>query len=250
MLSTSMVINDKRKRIAEKKSVGIACCRFVNNIPQILLVCKRVSYGYSDFIVGKYNSYDNASIIKLLSNMTVDEKICIMGLDFIAIWHRVWLDYIPKHLNFFSLKAKFEIAFVRDHGTRLRNLIALSTSVRPLWEIPKGRVEKNEYEVNCAIREFKEETGISKKNYKLLLPAHKYQTIVDNNIRYISKYFIALAGSNVEPNMNLFASQVTEILDIRWMNINEVKLVDENNRLYDIIKPILNYAKKHKNRLP
>lgn len=233
-----------RKKMPEKYSVGIACCRIVDSTAQILLVNKRVSYAYYDFVRGKYRS-DADSLIRLLSNMTVDEKVCILGFDFVAIWHRIWMDLIPKNVNFFTLKAKFETNFIRDGGKRLKNLIAQSKSIRTIWEIPKGRKEHNESELNCAIREFEEETGINKKKYSLLLPGHRYQTIIDNGVKYVSKYYIAKAGQYVEPTIKILNGQVGEILDARWMNINEVRVIDQTKRLENVIKPILKYVKNN-----
>ena len=38
----------------------------------------------------------------------------------------------------------------------------------PEWGFPKGRRNFNETDLNCALREFNEETGINMKSIKLL----------------------------------------------------------------------------------
>lgn len=232
-------------RITERYSVGIACCKIVNTIPYILLVRKRVSYAYFEFVHGKYKSINSDDILKLLNNMTVDEKITLSSLDFMAIWYRVWLDKIPNNINFFLVKSKFEKNFCNDDGNRIKKLLSLSTSLQPVWEIPKGRKEKNEADITCAIREFSEETGLTKNKYKLLAPAHRNQTIIDGGVKYFSKYYIAKAEENVEPVVKFLDHQISEIAEVRWMNINEIRLVDHNKHLEILVKPIMNYVKKH-----
>lgn len=229
-----------------KQSKGIALCRFNGSRPEILLVCKRYTYAFNNFAHGKYNSNDAAGMINLFSGMTVDEKLDILSLRFEMIWYRVWLDS-PRSASYYTAKHKFEDAFVMDGGVKLRKLINKSSNSQRLWEIPKGRKKnKNEPDINCAIREFYEETCVAKKSYRLFPKAKRTYSYTDGGIKYINTYYIAYTKHNIEPRINFEArDQLDEVSDIRWMSIDEIRFSDPTGRLEDMVKPIFNYVKKH-----
>lgn len=242
-----MKSNHKDFNNRERVSLGIACCRFNKDKPEILLVCKRYTYAYNLFTQGKYNSNSNAELIELFNGMTVEEKLDIRSLNFMQIWYRIWLDNTSRSANYFLAKNKFESTFVVDGGVRLKKLLAKSTHSNKIWEIPKGRKSnKTEPDIHCAVREFREETGIHKKNYKLFPSAKRVYSYIDDGIKYVNIYYLAYTKHNIEPKIDFgLADQVDEICDIRWMNIDEIRLVDPTGRLEKFVRPIFNFMKKH-----
>jgi hypothetical protein len=188
----------------DRISLGIACCRFNGNKPEILLVRKRYTYSFNIFGHGKYNSGSNAELINLFNGMTVDEKLDILSLNFKQIWYRLWLHGGSTNANYLVSRNKFESTFVIDGGARLKKLISKSSNViSPVWEIPKGRKKnKQEPDIHCAIREFYEETGIPKKNYKIFPWATRTQSYVDSGVRYTSTYYLAYTKHNIEPRVD------------------------------------------------
>lgn len=250
-IKPKFVFNEKTKyknNIKDKISLGVACCRINNNKPEILLVCKRYTYAYHTFTHGKYNSSSNNELIKLFNGMTLEEKIDILSLNFIQIWYRIWLN--SKHCRdvYFPAKNKYESTFAIDGGVRLRNLINLSTNSRKIWEIPKGRKKsKVESEIHCAIREFEEETNVLKKSYKIYPTATRKHSFIDVGVRYTSTYYIAMAKCNIIPKINFGTQdQLDEISDIRWMDIESIRHVDDMCRLEKLIIPIFRFVKKQK----
>ncbi|MDR0197265.1 MAG: NUDIX domain-containing protein [Oscillospiraceae bacterium] len=92
------------------------------------------------------------------------------------------------------------------------------------WSFPKGHIEKGENEVETAIREIKEETGID-----VLVDTGFREIVTYSPRRDITKtvvYFIARAKS-----LNLTAQQ-EEISDIRWIEIDRAgeRLTYDNDR--------------------
>jgi predicted NUDIX family NTP pyrophosphohydrolase len=241
-----------------KESVGIACCRIrkkkVNsqmvqyeNIPEILLIQKRYTYAYSDFTHGIYNVTTSGALEelkKLLQKTTMEEKLDILSLDFNKIWYRVWLD-APKTQNYFTAKSKFESTFLIDNGIRLKKLIAESNSVDLIWEIPKGRKRKNESDINAAVREFEEETGLKKSTYCIFPLANIKYNFTDANTTYHIKYHIAELLDDVTIGIDFSQKeQIKEISKIRWMSIEEIRYNDcKGKRLEKIVKPIFAYLK-------
>lgn len=233
------------KKRKTKQSLGIACCRIHNNRPEVLLVCKRYTYAYNMFVHGAYNPASSDNLRNLFNNMTTDEKHDILSLKFDQIWYRVWLHF-PVNNNYYASKAKFESTFLRDSGVKLRKLISGTTNSNKIWEIPKGRKKNNkEPDIMCACREFEEETGIEKRQYKIY-PKRKYKySFTDDGINYLNIYYVAITRipTNIKVNFRL-QDQIDEISDIKWMNIDEIKLIDINRRLENFIRPIFKFVKE------
>ena len=87
-------------------SYGIALVKknkLINNVNQyeILMIKKRLTYAYIAFVKGVYNKNNENELLRMFNNMTVDEKFCIMSLNF------------NKAINLFSFY--FDIIF---HSTK------------------------------------------------------------------------------------------------------------------------------------
>lgn len=242
-------IKPQYKRLKKRESLGIACCRIKNNKPEILLIKKRFTYAFHSFCHGLYDSNSDEKLLSLFNNMTVDEKLDILSMSFNQIWYKVWLNDAPNKQVEIASKNKFEKTFTNDEKKRkrLRKLINRSSSIDRIWEIPKGRKNNiDEPNIHCAIREFKEETGINKKQYKIIPRALKRYSFVDSNVRYIMKYYIAIAKHDIKPKVDFNnQKQLDEISNIKWFTIDEIKLLN-NKQLTNNIKSILNFVKKNK----
>ncbi len=232
-----------------------------NNINQdlnnyeILMIKKRLSYAYIAFVKGIYNKNNEIELIKLFNNMTVDEKFCIMSLNFNIIWYKSTLSlpyqnkFVSKDVHKFEkCKIKFEKNFLQDNGKRLLNIIKKSKSSKKIWEIPKGTTNKNESNINAAIREFYEETNIKKNKYKILYNINPITYIfTDDNITYKYVYYIAILLDNKYQVSLDFKStgNIMEITELRFFNINELKLIDTPIKLINCIKKIFKIAKPY-----
>jgi hypothetical protein len=218
-----------------------------------MLVKKRITYAFSLFVHGHYNSRNNAEIMRLFDNMKVEEKLDILSMNFNQMWYRIW-GHATISSAYLSSKTKFESLFLCDGVTdKLQNMISRSTCrVVDVWEIPKGRKKSRaEYDMNCAVREFFEETGISHNQYRILPNATRQHEFVDREIRYKNKYFIAVARENISPKINMRCrDQIGEVCDIRWVDIEDMRVLDPSGRLEAQIRPIFNYVKKHVIRPP
>jgi 8-oxo-dGTP pyrophosphatase MutT (NUDIX family) len=225
-----------------KRSDGIACCRIGPNGPEILLGCKRVSYAYILFMFGRYDSTNSERTVRLLSGTFVNEKHIILSLNFTHMWYHLWLCRGSTTHAFFAAKLKFESTFLADGGIKLRRLVSRAGHSRPVWEIPKGKKKPNETELSCAIREFQEETGISKKDYRFMTTNTRVYTYTDDHVTYINKYYIAFMEHRMTPRITLTTEQSREISDLRWVDLNQVRLLD--SRLVGFVAEIFRFVKK------
>ena len=240
-------------------SYGVALVRNnkINNQNnyEILFIKKRLTYAYIAFIKGIYNRNNDNDILRLLDKMTIDEKFCIMSLNFNIMWYKSALSlpfnnkYTTKEISKFEkCKNRFERSFLYDEGKRLLSLIKKSKSSKKIWEIPKGMNNKNESSINAAIREFSEETNIKKNKYKLLYNIEPITHLfTDDNITYKYIYYIAILLDNkYHPFIDLKNhGSIMEISDIQFFNINNYSIINKDNKIINLMKNIIKIAKYH-----
>lgn len=237
-----------------RNSVGVALFRrnAKTNRVQILLVRKRSTYAFHTFVHSQYRSDDNHAISALFNKMTAEEKLDILSLNFNQLWYRIWLNTPFRTAFYYMCKHKFENTFLRDDGKRLNALIARSTCGELIWEIPKGRRSRGESVIDCAIREFQEETNIPKDHYRIVFmpdrgegPTRSF-THQDEGTVYTNTYYMAVQKTNIKTNIDFRnESQIVEIGEIRWMDIDDIAKIDWNNLLVPFVRPLMQYMKRH-----
>jgi len=239
-----------KKSFADKCSQGIACCRLNAGKLEILLIKKRFTYAFNKFVHGRYSSNNTSEIILLFGGMTIEEKLDLCSLNFSQMWYRVWLDSKIMLSSFFTYKNKFEKTFLVDGGIKLRKLLNKSGNSHRIWEIPKGhKKNKAEHDLHCAIREFYEETGINKCDYKLFADAKITSSYIDEGVRYINNYFIAFTPHVITPKIDFtLQEQINEISDIRWMNIESIRQIDYDKRLEQVVRDVFAYMRRALNQ--
>ena len=209
-----------------------------NNNNKILLIERRNSLSYIEFIRGKYKNHMNIEYIQyLINHFTKYEKEYIIKNEFDKLWKDLWInmntinskikrEYKNSEILFNKLKDGF---FMNDKYINLNQLICESKNEYEYeyneWEIPKGRRENHESNRECAIREFEEETNIKFQDYQIIdniLPLIE-DYISTNNVHYRHIYYIAKLITNdieIEVNENN-DNQKIEVKDIKWLNENE-----------------------------
>lgn len=259
-----------------KTSYGIALCRYniqKNKQIEILMIKKRYTYHYFSFVFGHYKKYNNKHLQYLFNNMTFGEKVDILSMKFSNMWYRLWICDPEKNYNIYNMyeknknsaydmknlkcyfrkKSKFENIFLRDGGKRLKRLINNSSNSVTPWEIPKGSANENENDLDCARREFEEETCIYADKYTILWNVKPIiNTHKDDNIIYRSVYYIAYLHNNTEwePKVKFeTSSQLTEVEQVQWVTLNEIKFLNLNisskKRLENMYKKIIHKFKQN-----
>lgn len=227
-------------------SYGIILFRENNNKFEYLMIRRKDSYGYIEFIRGKYSLNNIEQITILINEMTINEKQNILERSFDELWRDMWgLTNIEtskyKNEKFISRK-KFETLReginIDDTVYKLYDIVNASKTnwSETEWEFPKGRRNINEKDLCCALREFEEETGISKKNITVisnLLPFEEL-FIGSNNKAYKHKYFLSYINNNInKDDINIDNFQQTEVSKVEWKNIDECLT---NIRTYNLEK--------------
>jgi 8-oxo-dGTP pyrophosphatase MutT (NUDIX family) len=262
-----------------KTSYGIALCRYnasKNNQPEILLIKKRYTYCYFSFVFGHYKKYNNKHLQYLFNNMSFGEKVDVLSMKFSNMWYRLWLsdpeknhtvseykapndsDIQMRNLKcYFRKKNKFESIFLRDSGKRLRRLINNSSNSVTPWEIPKGGKNENETDIDCAKREFEEETSLTADKYTILwnaspiISSHKDGDTIYRFVYYIATFNI---GVRWHPKVKFDTSQqLSELEQVQWVSQHELNFLNLNekskNQLLRLFHRIIStYKKSIKNK--
>ena len=64
-----------------------------------LMICRKDSLGYVDFIRGKYPLYNKRYIQNIINEMTIDEKSKLLRLSFKDLWKDLWEEYNSTQYN-------------------------------------------------------------------------------------------------------------------------------------------------------
>lgn len=200
---------------------------------QYLMIRRKNSFGYIDFIRGKYIQNNLEHLQLMFNEMSSNEKNQIIQNDFETLWKDMWGFRDNNHTNQYkseelSSQKKFES--LRD-GIQIgqdEELITLNALVSQSntnweeteWEFPKGRRNFQEKELDCALREFEEETGLSKKNIKIVENIMSFEEMFlgSNHKAYKHKYFLGYLEDVSDTLLSNY--QESEVSKIEWKTID------------------------------
>lgn len=236
-------------------SIGIICFRInENKEKEFLLVRRKNSLAFSEFLKVKFNVNNKIQIGNLLSDITNDEKKFLMKAKTpLEIWEHLWIIYGKNEYNEFNkIQKKLDqlIKGVKNKNGDFFNLNSILKNItnlrgEPEWGFPKGRKFPKESDIDCAIREFSEETDISRSEISLLKIKPLQEIFIgSNNVKYKHIYYIAkVLNNNIKIRINKNnQNQFSEIGDIKWFKNNEIisKLEKKNIERIKLFKKLIN----------
>lgn len=204
---------------------------------KFLLIQRKDTMGYIDFIRGKYPEHEPTRTQMLnvyLSEMTIDERAHLRQQPFDALWDRLWVNHESKCYKneYESAKRKYE---------RL-DVPALIDATKSSWTfqefgMPKGRRNMRETNISCAEREFGEETGYRRGTYEFVqnYPVIEEEFTGTNGVQYRHIYYLVKMKEPAEPPVLDAGNklQTGEVQNIGWFSYEQcIKLL----RPYDIAK--------------
>lgn len=216
-----------------------------------LMICRSKSFGYIDFLHGNYSLNNTDQLKMLINEMSIKEKEDLLLYDFDYLFVNL------LHAKTINEKGKNKFGIIKN-GTIINNKyvtlkILIEESVTswqtPEWEFPKGRKNHHEKPLDCALREFSEETGYLKSDIRVIDNIVPFEEVfIGSNFKvYKHKYYLAILTGSVIP-ANMFQSSeisaiewktIDECLDyIRNYNIEKIQMLKNINRLiinYDIV---------------
>ena len=236
-------------------SIGVITFRVINGSIEILLIRRKDSLAFVDFMRGKYNLDDLDYIVKIVERMTINEHKTILENDFKTLWSYLWGASLTNQYKNEEKMSQIKFEKLKNGYTFNNNLITINEIINkcknsynePEWGFPKGRRNYQEKDIMCGLREFEEETGYSKDNIIIInniLPLDEIFTS-SNYKSYKHKYYIGLFKNFKNPE-KLF--QTNEISKISWVNIDDAKnyIRDYNVEKKNIIIQLNNLLKTYK----
>lgn len=222
--------------------IGVIYNEMINDY-EFLMIRRKDTLGYVDFMRGKYQLFNKQYIMNILSETTLQERENLKK-DFDYNWSELWgdLNLKQRYLNEENVsRDKFNALKDGVHSLKIEyNLESCLREVQTRWEepewgFPKGRREHKEKEVTTAIREFCEETGINEADINIINNIQPYEEIFNgsNFKSYKHKYYVALIKSPL--TLNNF--QKSEVSAIEWKTYPEAIhcLRDYDNEKKDIL---------------
>ena len=239
-------------------SYGIILFRSSTEGFQYLMIRRKDSFGYIDFIRGKYLQNNLDHLQSIFNEMSISEREKIKNHDFETLWKKMWgfkenlyneLEAKPVIDNYLVTEPSIEPIYIgtqykgeelasqkkfealkngiyidqtNNELVTLDTLIAGSTTKwnETEWEFPKGRRNYQEKDIDCALREFEEETGLSKRDIKIIENLLPFEEIFvgSNHKSYKHKYFLAYTDKIDD---NLYNYQQTEVSKLEWKTVEE-----------------------------
>lgn len=226
-------------------SYGVIAVRFVkdplssNDKPYYLMVQRKDSLSYVEFLRGKYGLDSRKYLLKLFSNMTESERDKLLHYDFDPLWKELWQvnecnnfmkEYNESKFRFQMLKKGYNIK--TDEGKQLLNIDNLVKNTQcnmkdTEWGFPKGRRNINEQDIVCALREFQEETGINKRSVMVPVDIKGFEEVFTgtNNVRYRHVYYLAFYKDSypIDLPIALKKLQCKEVKTVKWLEYEQAQ---------------------------
>jgi len=215
-------------------SLGIITYRYnLKGDIEYLLVQRKDTLGYVDFLRGKYSDTNLFQLKNIIAEMTSDEIERIKTHEYKELWYKLWNKVTE------SYDTKNEEKFMVIKKTK-SDLFITSKWSEPEWGFPKGRRNFKERDLECALREFEEETGYSKKDLLFIKNMNPVEEIfTGSNLKsYKHRYF--LAYMRYEDTLLDTNYQKSEIGSMKWFPYEEVltKIRPYNIERLDLLKDI------------
>ena len=223
---------------------------------KFLLICRKNSLGFVDFIRGKYNLLDVNYLLHLIDQFTIQEKKLVIEKTFLELWNILWYskdntneikcvksnkqkkEYLIAENKFNILRNGYNIIDEKIHKIQkqeqeqeeqersqnithvsLKKIIKKSKTkwTTPEWGFPKGRRNLKESNLECSKREFMEETGLMQEHFSVFF-----------NLKTLEESFI---GTNNIPYKNIYyIGRMNQTVSLS-INMNRVCQASEISQL-------------------
>ena len=195
--------------------IDIGLFSYVKGCISFLMIQRKHTLGFIEFVRGRYSIDNIDDISYLFKQMTSEEIERIKNESFDTLWNNLWgktrnksifkKEYINSNKKFNKLKY---------HQGGFLNLDYYVDKIKPTWDyaewgFPKGRRNYLEDDIECSIREFKEETGLLDNDFTIF-----------NNIKPTIELFI---GTNGVPYKHIYYTGI--------INTDKPMFVDQSNPL-------------------
>lgn len=208
-------------------SLGCITFRIHNNNIEYLMIRRKDTLGFIDFMRGKYSTTNKDYLMNMIKQMTIQEKNKLISKTFDELWSEIWgCTIISSQYKSEENASKIKFNQLRNGINYKNKCFSLNSLIEesnlytrwnePEWGFPKGRRNFNEVDLQCALREFNEETGISLDKIKLVDNIYPFEEIFtgSNYKSYKHKYYIAYM--NYKDSKQIDNYELSEVSKMEW----------------------------------
>jgi hypothetical protein len=150
------------------------------------MIRRKHSLSYVEFLRGKYNLNDINHLEMLFKNMAPDEINNILNNEFDELWNSLWKKTSKNKIFQKEYRISKELfTKLKESSVYLNSLSKIKPLYNsPEWGFPKGRRNLFEKDLDCALREFEEESGYKSNNIELIENVQPYDEIfIGSNLK-------------------------------------------------------------------
>lgn len=205
----------------------------------VMVVKRRDSFAYCDLIRGCLTT--DEKIKKFIPRLTEEERQRIFSFTFEELWNDFWVNNKKLDMTNQDTLKDYQRSKTVFEGivTKYKDLLEKPSLVPENWYFPKGRRRVSETALECALREFQEETNIQTNNLKLISsapPLEEFYKGTDDKI-YRTVYFLfeidhipEIKYINTESKLRKKVIS-DEVSDMKWCSFYEAsKLLDTSRK--------------------
>jgi len=213
-------------------SIGLIAFRKIEGQLQYLMIRRKDTLGFIDFMRGKYAVNNKYYIINMLKQMTQEEKEILKQGDFDVVWFKLWGGNVisnqyknEESISREKYNALVQGILVKEGFYTLIDLIDESDKdkiwTEAEWGFPKGRRNFQETDFDCALREFEEETGFKRNTLSLINNILPFEEIFtgSNYKSYKHKYFLTFMNEKDTLEMDHF--ERAEVSQMEWLSFTD-----------------------------
>ena len=216
---------------------------------EYLLIRRKHSLGFVDFMRGKYQMHNKDYILSLINKMNMDERNKIIEKDFDELWDYLWGENVGIQYRSEEKISKEKFNTLKEGvfnkiNYDMKSLIEECNEKyeESEWGFPKGRRNYQEKDLSCALREFEEETGYSRNDLTIIQNLMPFEEIYtgSNYKSYKHKYFLAYIDKDVEQTKSYQKTEVSKVdwksfddcmSSIRKYNLEKIELLERVNNI-------------------
>lgn len=223
----------KRKFFAPSEKRINSYGLIVKHKDKYLLVQNRDSEAFIYFFFANITKWTETYCIKVFRNFSSDEKQRLLYYPFHLIYVDLYINYDETiHKRQYEI-AKRNFDYFKSMNWMI-NLLRQSHTREIPFLFPKGRLESNETFIDCAIREFIEETNIDISEYKSKIDTEKFLIYETYRPFYhfisVNKLYFLEIPSTLEIKYTHFSNRIrswsisNEILHSVWVSQNDLNM--------------------------
>jgi 8-oxo-dGTP pyrophosphatase MutT (NUDIX family) len=209
-------------------SIGIIAFRNTKEGIKYLMIRRKDTLGFVDFMRGKYPLFNQNYLRNIINEMTIQEKHKLLNNSFNELWKDLWGENIGIQYRIEENTSRNKFDLLKIGITKGSKVFSLSSLIKDSttswketeWGFAKGRRNYQEKDINCALREFQEETGYSKNSIDIIQNLIPFEeTFTGSNYKsYKHCYYVAHIDNNIKP---LTDFQISEVSKLEWFTFTQ-----------------------------